>query len=183
MGRAGRDELWGDEHPVEPVEAVRIAPLPDGLFRLTASLTLPRPLDEIFAFFADARNLEALTPPWLRFRLVPPEPVAMRVGTRIAYRLRLHGLPLGWESEITAWQPPARFVDEQRRGPYRHWRHEHTFRDLGGATAVRDRVDYAPPGGRVVNTLFVARDLARIFRYRQRAMAALFGSAATRHGG
>lgn len=160
--------------------AVLIEPLPNGLFRLTAGLILPRRIEEVFAFFADARNLEELTPPWLRFQIVAPEPVALRAGTRIAYRLRLHGFPLVWESEITTWQPPVRFVDEQYRGPYRRWRHEHTFRDLGDATAVHDRVDYAPRGGRLVNALFVAPDLARIFRYRQRRMAALFGTAGGR---
>jgi ligand-binding SRPBCC domain-containing protein len=156
--------------------AVQIAPRPGGVFRLKAELVLPHARGEVFAVCADAHNLEALTPPWLRFQIVTPDPISMQAGTRIAYRLRLHGLPLGWESAITVWQPPVCFVDEQRRGPYRHWRHEHTFWELGGATAVRDQVDYAPRGGRLINRLFVALDLTAIFRYRQRRLAALFGS-------
>jgi ligand-binding SRPBCC domain-containing protein len=100
----------------------------DGLFTLETRLFLPRPLEIVFPFFADAGNLEILTPPWLRFEIVTPRPIAMRAGALIEYRLRLHGVPLRWQSEITAWEPPHRFVDEQRRGPYRAWIHEHTAR-------------------------------------------------------
>src|SRR5262249_37322421 len=107
-------------------------------FRLSAALVVPGPIDDVFAFFADAGHLEAITPPWLRFRVLRVAPPAVRRGTLIDYALRLHGLPLRWRSEISAWEPPHRFVDEQRRGPYRRWHHEHTFRAVAGGTEVRD---------------------------------------------
>jgi ligand-binding SRPBCC domain-containing protein len=132
-----------------------------------------RPLDEVFAFFSDPANLELLTPPWLRFRILTPLPIAMREGAEIDYRIALRGLPLRWRSEITAWEPPLRFVDEQRRGPYRIWVHEHRFRALDGGTEIVDRIHYAAWGGRLVERLFVDRDLERIFDYRQQRIAEL----------
>jgi ligand-binding SRPBCC domain-containing protein len=142
---------------------------------LETSIFLPRAREEVFAFFADAGNLELLTPPWLNFSILTPQPIPMREGTRIQYRLRLHGVPLRWESEITCWEPPLRFVDEQRRGPYRLWVHEHRFEEEKGGTRVSDRVHYAVPGGELINRLFVAPDLNRIFTYRQRKMLELLG--------
>jgi ligand-binding SRPBCC domain-containing protein len=139
---------------------------------------LPRPLEEVFAFFSDAGNLDRLTPPWLRFEILTPRPIAMRPGALIDYRLRLRGIPIRWRSEITAWEPPFRFVDEQRRGPYRLWRHQHTFAERDGGTVVGDRVEYAVWGGALVNKLFVERDVRAIFRYRQQTLQSLFGAAA-----
>ena len=136
---------------------------------------VPRPLEETFAFFADAHNLERLTPPLLRFRILTPAPIEMAVGTRIDYRLRLRGIPIRWRSEITRWDPPHGFVDEQRRGPYRKWIHEHRFRDQGGGTHVEDHVTYAVPGGALVDRWFVRPDLDRIFDYRQRVIAEVLG--------
>ncbi len=144
---------------------------------LRAELWLPQPRSDIFPFFADARNLEAITPPWVNFRLLTPTPVGMRVGALIDYRLRVHGLPLRWQSEITDWAPPFRFVDEQRRGPYRQWIHTHEFEERDGGTLCRDHVAYAVPGGRFVNWLLVRRDVERIFAYRQEALRRLFAPA------
>jgi hypothetical protein len=146
----------------------------DGLFTLETRLFLPRPLETVFPFFADAGNLEILTPPWLRFGIVTPHPLVMRSGALINYRLRLHGIPLRWQSEITAWEPPHRFVDEQRRGPYRVWIHEHTFTESKGGCEVRDFVRYAAPGGWLVDRLFVRHDVRRIFEYRTRKLQELF---------
>lgn len=146
-------------------------------YTFTAEQWLPRPLEEVFGFFADASNLEILTPPWLHFKILPPGPIQMKPGTLIDYRIRLHGVPIHWQSEIIVWEPPHRFVDEQRRGPYRLWIHEHTFSDHEDGTLVGDRVEYAVPGGAMIQKLFIAPDLHRIFDYRRRRLQAIFGEA------
>lgn len=139
----------------------------------TAEIWLPVPRSELFPFFADAANLETLTPPFLRFQVVTPG-IEIRQGARIDYRLRLHGLPIRWRSEITAWEPPHRFVDEQRRGPYRRWIHEHRFEERDGGTLCLDRVDYAVFGGAIIDRLFVRRDVERIFAFRAAKLRELF---------
>jgi ligand-binding SRPBCC domain-containing protein len=142
---------------------------------LNRTIELPCPRCEVFAFFADPGNLELLTPPWLRFGILSPQPITMAEGTEIDYRLRLHGVPLRWRSRITAWQPEYRFVDEQIRGPYRLWIHEHTFEEIDGGTRVGDHVRYAVPGGVVVERLLVATDLGRIFDFRHAQLLERFG--------
>jgi ligand-binding SRPBCC domain-containing protein len=131
---------------------------------------LPGRPDEVFSFFADAGNLEAITPPWLHFEVVTPRPIAMRAGALIEYRLRLHGLPLRWLTRIEEWEPGVRFVDLQLAGPYGLWHHTHEFAPDGeGATTMRDTVRYALPCwplGELAHALLVRRDLARIFAYR-----------------
>ena len=137
---------------------------------LTAEVWLPRPIGEVFAYFGDARNLDALTPPWLHFRVVRLPEGGLRQGARIEYRIRWRWAPLHWLTEITAWEPPCRFVDAQRRGPYRRWVHEHRFEESDGGTLVRDRVEYAVPGGPlepVLHRLLVGPDVAAIFAYRR----------------
>jgi ligand-binding SRPBCC domain-containing protein len=126
--------------------------------------------EEVFTFFSDALNLELITPSWLRFKVLTVSPIEMREGTVIDYRLRLRGIPLRWQSQITAWEPPHRFVDQQRQGPYRLWIHEHTFVESNGGTLARDRVEYAVPGGMLVQKFFVEPELKRIFAYRSRRM-------------
>jgi len=136
---------------------------------------LPRPRERIFDFFSEARNLELITPPFLRFRVLTPEPIEMAVETTIDYRLRLRGVPFRWRSEITVWEPPTRFVDEQRRGPYRRWVHTHTFVEQEGATRIEDRVEYGVPGGRFVDRWFVRPEVERIFAYRRKRIEELLG--------
>jgi ligand-binding SRPBCC domain-containing protein len=138
---------------------------------------LPLSPVELFPFFADASNLETLTPPWLSFKILTPTPIAVGEGTLIDYRLRVHGIPLRWRTRINAWHPPHRFVDEQIRGPYRLWIHEHTFEARDGGTMARDHVRYAVTGGALVDALFVRRDVKRIFAYRQQKLAERFASA------
>ena len=104
----------------------------------------------------------------------------MRVGTFIDYRLRIHGIPLAWRSEITAYDPPHRFADEQRRGPYRSWRHEHLFGETAEGTLVEDRVRYRPWGGWLADAMFVRRDLEGIFRFRQQRLRERLGSSDSR---
>lgn len=129
-------------------------------------LWLPRPLEEVFAFFSDATNLEAITPPWLRFRILTRTPIEMRCGTVIDYKLRIRGVPIRWRTLITAWEPPRRFVDEQVRGPYRLWRHEHTFEPGGAGTTMCDRVQYALPCDLLLHRWLVRPDIERIFAHR-----------------
>lgn len=136
-------------------------------YRLESEILVPRARDEVFAFFSDCRNLERLTPEELRFRILTPNAHETRAGMRIDYRLSLHGIPFRWQSEIPVWEPPLRFVDVQRRGPYRSWVHEHRFREAEGGTLVSDRVDYEVFGGDLVNSLFVTPQLRRIFEFRK----------------
>ncbi|MEZ5418534.1 MAG: SRPBCC family protein [Vicinamibacterales bacterium] len=143
--------------------------------RLQTSLLVPRPLPEVFAFFADAGNLQQITPPWVDFRIVTPLPIDMRPGALIDYRLKVHGVPVRWRTEISRWDPPRLFVDTQLKGPYWRWVHTHRFREAPGGTVVEDDVDYAVPGGALVDRLLVRRDLRAIFLHRQRAILAAFG--------
>jgi len=139
-------------------------------FTFHAEVWLPRLREEVFAFFADAHNLQAITPPWLKFDVLTPAPIAMRPGTLIDYRIRVHGLPIRWRTEITEWNPPHSFVDVQLRGPYTLWHHTHTFEEREGGTLCIDDVRYRPRGGALMNWLFVRRDVERIFAYRQEAL-------------
>lgn len=147
---------------------------------LERSQLVPRPRGEVFAFFADAHNLEAITPAFLRFRILTPAPIAMRAGTLIDYRLSLAGVPLSWRTRIEVFEPGERFVDVQLRGPYRRWHHLHTFEDAPDGTWVRDRVEYELPLGPLgdaAHALFVRRALGRIFDHRRAVIAARFGAA------
>ena len=146
--------------------------------RLERRQRLNRSPDEVFSFFARAHNLEQITPPWLRFQVCATEPAEMGEGTRIHYRLRLHGLPMRWTSRIEEWDPGRSFVDRQLRGPYRLWHHRHTFVADGDGTIVGDEVHYALPLGRLgelAHPLFVEPDLERIFDYRHAAVARRLG--------
>ena len=145
------------------------------IHHFVSDLWLPRPREEIFAFFSDARNLDAITPPWLRFQMVSAGAVPMKPGALIDYKLRVHGFAIRWRTRITEWDPPFRFVDEQLRGPYRLWVHEHEFEPRDGGTLVRDRVRYAVPFDFLVHKLFVARDVTRIFAYRSEHLLRRFG--------
>ena len=148
--------------------------------RLHTTTWLPRPRADVFDFFSDAENLALLTPPELDFEIVTPAPIPMGEGTWISYRLGLWGVRFGWRTEITAWEPPYRFVDEQLAGPYRRWHHTHTFVEAAGpdgrqGTRMDDEVRWAlplAPAGELAYPL-VRAQLARIFGYRQRRVAEL----------
>jgi hypothetical protein len=136
------------------------------------------PVARAFEFYGEARNLESITPPWLGFEVLTPA-VTMRPGARIEYRLKLHGIPIGWRTRIEAWEPPHRFVDVQVSGPYALWHHTHEFEPDGDdAVVIRDRVRYAlplGPLGELADRLFVRRDVERIFDHRREAVAARLG--------
>ena len=142
---------------------------------------LARAPEAVFAFFSDASNLEAITPPWLGFRVLTPAPIAMSEGALIEYRLRLHGLPVSWRTRIDVWDPPRRFVDRQLEGPYRTWVHVHAFEPDAGGTLMSDTVRYALPLGALgalAHRAFVRRDLERIFDFRHAEVARRLGAGA-----
>jgi ligand-binding SRPBCC domain-containing protein len=141
-----------------------------GGYRLTTSIVVDRDIDEVFEFFSDPHNLKEITPGWLSLRVRSGDRIEMGAGTRIRYRFRVRGVPAIWHSEITAWDPPFRFVDEQRLGPFRRWVHEHTFEATEGGTRASDNVRYAVPGGSLIHRLFVERDLKRLFAHRHRQL-------------
>lgn len=148
--------------------------VPDHARVLERAMVLPASIAHVFAFFADAGNLESITPPLLRFRILTPTPIEMREGTLIDYRLRLRGVPIRWRTRISVWRPPHRFVDEQVRGPYRLWRHEHTFEPVSAGTLCRDVVHYRHWGGPIAERLIVRPDLERIFDYRAGRLREIF---------
>lgn len=145
-------------------------------FVLEAEQIVRRCRRDVFAFFADAENLDAITPDDLRFEIVSERPIAMRAGALITYRLRVAAIPFRWVTRIEVFDPEERFVDVQLLGPYRSWRHTHLFAEVRGGTLVRDRVEYElplGPLGTLAHTLFVRRRLERIFAYRRRRIAEL----------
>lgn len=148
-------------------------------YQLIRAQTVNQPIDAVFAFFADARNLESLTPPFLHFEILTPGDIEMRVGTIIQYALRVHGLPIHWTTAITVWNPPIEFVDVQLRGPYVLWHHRHTFEAVGNSTRMIDEVNYRLPLGwigRMMHRLLVRRDLKAIFDYREQTVKLLLES-------
>lgn len=150
----------------------------DRAYVLERKQRVPRPLEEVFAFFSDPRNLARITPPWLAFRALDSgDDLTMREGLRIHYEIRPLVIPQRWTSVITVWDPPHRFVDEQLRGPYRRWHHLHEFTRSHEGTEIRDRVTYQLPFGllgRLAHALFVRRQLEAIFAYRHRRVQQLF---------
>jgi hypothetical protein len=145
-----------------------------GTFTMHAEQWLPCARNQLFEFFSDAFKLESLTPASLRFQVVTPAPIHIRAGTLIDYKLRLHGIPIRWQSEISVWEPPVRFVDRQTRGPYRIWIHEHSFIERDGGTLATDHVNYRAPLGSLVNRLFVEPDLRKIFNFRMLKLQEIF---------
>lgn len=151
---------------------------PSDVYTIDRTQTVPKPRSEVFPFFADAANLERLTPAFLSFRILTPLPIAMQPGALIDYRIKLFGIPMTWRTQIEAFEPGERFVDVQLKGPYALWRHTHTFRDVPEGTEIRDRVEYAlplGPLGRIAHALMVKRTLGRIFDHRARVMTEMFG--------
>ena len=153
---------------------IQISRDPESGYRLTARMTVGLPIDEVFEFFADANQLERITPPWLNFEILTPRPIEMRKGLLLDYKIRLHMIPIRWRTEISSWEPPYRFVDRQLKGPYKVWHHEHTFEEINGQTVVHDKVLYIPRGGSLIHRLMVKPDLEKIFRFCQDTLKEIF---------
>ena len=136
----------------------------------------PHPVEEVFEPFSKAENLQAITPPWLHFKIISELPIEMREGALIEYRLRFHGVPVRWQTEIELWEPPHRFADVALKSPFALWHHTHEFETVEGGTLARDRVRYSVgfgPLGEAAHGLVVGRDLERIFDYRREAIHGL----------
>ncbi len=144
---------------------------------LRSEVTLPASRDTLFEFFSDAFQLEKITPPWLNFQVLTPAPIQIQTGTLIDYRLRLRVIPIRWRTEISSWNPPHSFTDRQLKGPYYLWEHFHKFEEVDGGTLVTDEVRYQVPGAALVHSLFVKRELRKIFQYRHDRMVELFSHA------
>ncbi len=144
-------------------------------YRIEAEIVVDLTRKVVFEFFADAMELGRITPPWVNFSVQTPQPIEMRQGLLLDYRIKLHQIPIRWQTEICVWEPPFRFVDQQLRGPYKRWYHEHTFEELdGGRTLVRDEVHYIPRGGSLIHRLMVRPDLEKIFQFRQDTLKEIF---------
>jgi len=146
---------------------------------LERSQKIAAPLEKTFRFFADPGNLTEITPTWLNFQIVKVDGLPLRAGSEFKYRIRWLGMPRAWRALITEFEPPRRFVDVQVKGPYRLWRHEHTFEDVDGKTLMRDRVEYEVPCGlvgRIVHWALVSRQLRQIFDYRAAMIRKIFPS-------
>ncbi len=144
---------------------------------LKTSQLVRRDIEEVFAFFSDAYQLERITPPFINIKNLTPRPIELKKGTLIDYSLRLRFLPMKWTTEICDWEPPFRFVDRQLRGPYKQWLHEQVFESVPEGTLVHDRVHYVVPGGELIHRLIVKNDVLNIFRYRQQRLDELLNQA------
>jgi len=154
--------------------SIQIQRHPQEGYRLTARMSVDLPIEKVFEFFADANQLERITPQWLHFKVLTPCPIEMKAGLILDYRIRLHAIPIKWRTEISAWEPPFRFVDQQLKGPYKRWHHEHTFQEVDGKTIVCDNVHYIPRGGSLIHRFMVKPDLEKIFRFRHDRLTEIF---------
>jgi ligand-binding SRPBCC domain-containing protein len=138
-------------------------------YRLERIQHFPRPIDEVFRFFATPENLQIITPGFVHFRFVTPSPIPMHAGAIIEFRLRLCGIPIRWKTRIIAFDPGRSFIDELIRGPYQRWHHTHEFHADASGTTMVDRIEYALPFGtlgKLAHAWFVRRALQKIFDYR-----------------
>lgn len=145
---------------------------------LKQTTKIQKPLAEVFEFFSNAENLNLLTPPELSFLIVTPLPIKMREGATIDYRLKLSGISFNWQTLISVWNPPTKFVDEQVKGPYKIWKHEHRFEEKDGYTLMHDTVEYLAPGWifePLIHKLIVEKRVEGIFEYREKMLNKIFG--------
>ena len=143
-------------------------------FLFKSQRTVEQPVTEVFEFFSNAHNLAVITPLSMHLEILTPAPIDMFVGTRIDYQFKLHGIPVRWQTEITEWNPPYGFADEQSRGPYRLWRHTHTFDDTENGVVVGDWVEYAVWGNGLIDKFVVRPDIEKIFAYRSKQLNEIF---------
>jgi len=144
-------------------------------YNFEIEMIIPDKLNNVFAFFSTADNLQIITPPWLHFIILTPTPLEIQKGRIIDYKLSLYGFPFKWQTEITVWNPPHQFIDEQIKGPYRKWKHLHYFESRGNQTYMRDHVTYEiPVFPKILNKLFVSKNVEQIFNYRRKKINEIF---------
>jgi len=144
---------------------------------LTTSTVINKPLSEVFEFFSNAENLNKITPPDMQFKILTPLPIIIKKGTLIDYKIKVNGIPLNWQTEITEFEVNKRFIDKQLKGPYRVWIHEHTFEEKDGKTIMNDHVQFLSPGWflePIINKLFIEKKVKGIFAYREKILTNLF---------
>lgn len=145
--------------------------------RFEVETILKKPITDVFDFFSQAKNLDLLTPPELEFKIITPLPIQMKAGIFIDYRLKLHGIPFLWKTEITCWEPPFRFIDKQVKGPYRIWNHEHCFVETSEGTLMTDIVEYLAPGlflEPIIQKLYIRKKVESIFAFRRQKLLNVF---------
>lgn len=174
-----QNETFDLSHPVNEAFATKLARrAKQPVHALEGVWWTPYPIDQIFSFFEDAKNLEKITPPTLRFKVLSKLPNGICEGTKIWYCLLIHKLPCFWQSEIIRWQPGKEFTDIQRHGPYRYWHHRHWFEEKNGGTLLGDRVEFQLPLGKLGEKVLgksVIKDVNSIFTYRNQIIEELFG--------
>ena len=147
------------------------------LYTLESNQFINKPIEEVFQFFSKPENLSVFTPAKLGFKILSPNPIKMGVGRLIDYNIYLMGIPIHWRTLITDYEPPNMFVDQQIKGPYTMWHHTHTFHKVKGGVEIKDRVVYSIPFGflgRLLNYLWIKRDLNNIFLHRKKVIDKLF---------
>ena len=147
------------------------------IYTLESNQFINKPIEEVFQFFSKPENLSVITPAKLGFKILSPNPIKMEVGRLIDYNIYLMGIPIHWRTLITDYEPPNMFVDQQIKGPYAMWHHTHTFHKVKGGVEIKDRVVYSIPFGflgRLLNYLWIKRDLNNIFLHRKKVIDKLF---------
>jgi uncharacterized protein len=138
---------------------------------------IQQPIEKTYSFFKEAKNLELLTPDFLKFRVLNQSSKEIQKGAKINYCLWLRFIPFWWQSQIVDWEPNSSFSDKQLHGPYSHWFHTHEFIEKNGGTLIRDKISYRVPFGiigDVVSSLFIKKDLEKIFSYRKKVIEEIF---------
>jgi len=147
------------------------------MFTFESTTILNERIDKVFDFFCNAENLQKLTPDSLNFKIKSELPIKMEKGALIDYRINLYGIPVNWKTEITEWEPPYKFEDTQLKGPYKLWKHQHIFKEVGNKTEMTDIVDYNPKGwpfNTLLNKLFVRKEVEKIFQFREQKIQTVF---------
>jgi len=139
---------------------------------------LPISLDEAWKFFATPKNLNEVTPDDMVFEIISELPETMYAGLLINYRLKpMFNIPINWWTEITHIKEKEYFVDEQRKGPYRIWHHEHHFKAVNGGVLMTDILHYDIGKwivGRIAGKLFVDKKVKGVFEYRNKTLETYF---------